>query len=152
MQREANAPHAEALRYWLRQSKNMRRTARLAEVGRSTLYEWIDEGFPVPAYAMRKVFRAIPDVAAFAETSGANAIGLVVSRGQTIQSAGDIRDEVMDVTTALGAASDALRKAYANRVIDEGERRTLRTKFDEVIRQAQEMRLALDVPSLKVAL
>ena len=143
-----NGPIAEAYGRWLSRVKNIRRFAQRAGVGRSTVYDWLDEVAPVPLYAVEKTFQQIPDLDALGEVIGAGRQGIVLSRAAIAGVVGDVRDEMMQVGEALGVAMGRLSAALSDRVITAAERRDLRVRLDEVIRQVEEAKASLDVSPL----
>jgi hypothetical protein len=143
---EANRRIAAILRRWV---KNKTRWSEITGFGKSSFYAWAEEGNVVPAYALAPTFRAVPKIECLAEVIQAGDLGLSLVRTKAPNIAGDVRDEIMEVTEALGVAVATARRVLADKVVTESERRAACARFDDVIREAEEAKQALCAPSLK---
>jgi hypothetical protein len=146
MNHEANKAAAATLRRFV---KNVQRWCRITGYGRSTFYAWADEVHPVPAHVIGPTYRAIQKLDFLAEITHANENNVALIKTAEPKSIGDVRDEMMEVGESLGSAMGALRRALKDRVISEAERRELRARLDDVIREAEEAKLSID-PALRL--
>jgi hypothetical protein len=139
---------ADVLDAWL-EGKNMRRLEDRGGLDRSTLYEWRSGKRPTPCYAPRAIYPVYPDDNALAELMGLDDLGLGLYHLPTAGVVGDVREEMLEAGASLGAAMAELKSALADKVITEEERRAVRARLDDAIRELEETKQALEAPSLK---
>lgn len=149
MKREWNRPVAEALNKWLEDVHNMRRVSRLAGIGTSTLYDWLSERYPIPAWAPARIFNVVPDIGALVKTLGLDELGLTVSRVPNAKSTDDLRDAALRVAGDAGLLARVVADALQDGRIDDDERRALDRAAEQVQRVAEELRQAARIPTLK---
>lgn len=144
-----NAPVAAALRSWLKDTKNRRRVARLAGISKSMLYALMEETHPVPAWVLPRIFNVVPNLDALAEALGLGELGLKLVQTKAAAGLRDVRDELLDVSEALGETVAELKRSLVDGRLDDDDRRRMRARFRELIKQAEEADQALDTPPLK---
>jgi len=133
---------ADDLDRWL-DGKNHRRLELVSGLSRSQLYAWQSGQFPLPCYAAPRIYRAVPDVASFANVMGLADVGLQLSRvPAAVRSVDDLRDAALHVAAQAGELAALVSKALADGMLDERERRELVAASNKVERAAEEMRAA----------
>lgn len=136
----ANSFVADAFRRFV---KNVQRWCRLTGYGRSTFYEWTDEVHSVPVHALMPTYRAIGKIEFLAEVLQLSEHGLQLVHAPRAQGVADIRDEVSDITEALGRVSTKVRAMLADGKRSPDERRAVLAELEHLAEQVEEAKQAV---------
>ena len=139
--REANEPVAQACRdFAQRHFGQLAGYLRAAGIGRSTWDDWLNERTTVPAWAPVRIYGVSGDLQFFAEATGAQEVGVILSLVQRGSTIGDLQIATLELMREHGRLAGEVATVTADGRVDPGEARSLEERLSEVERACERAR------------
>lgn len=136
MMRTENREAWAALRAWLK-GKNIRKLCRLTGISKSTVYSWLEEERPIPAWAPALIHRVYPDLYHLRRVLGFDVAGLMVVTEAQAAGVDGLLAQALKVGAAAGKLEHDTVRAAADGVIDEREAQQLEQDKEALEREAE---------------